>query len=321
MSEYFEALSRLNAPERTPGVDIPRSLYMIPRRDTAYHANRIMTETLNTPLPKYSIPQLFVISLYDDTDVFEFELDKQFTTAQGGRKSIAIRRINFQFDKFEEFVLKQRQFKIRVEQVYVLGGSTINGDYTFQIAASLNEIGSDILDHFKGDTYKAYLAKLLGIEITSITYTDLWDDIYRITITPKNEVDLMVTAMKFTITYDGTDDISRFIPDLGITYIDRGDITKFDNTYEIDMSNTYYPTLENVFTCSSLNPWSPKNIIGWINSSFQNLNRIFPYDNQPMFKLWFDDSRGDRMPVNGLVYGWIELELIIDNENTFAIDE
>ena len=97
MSEYQEALSRLNMPERTPGTTISRSQFPISRKDTPWNYDRILKETLNTPLPKYSIPQrLFIPN--DGSNSYTFPLDKQFTLAKGGRKSIAIREVNMNND-------------------------------------------------------------------------------------------------------------------------------------------------------------------------------------------------------------------------------
>ena len=93
MSEYQEALSRLNMPERTPGMTISRSLFPITRKDTPYNMDRILRETLNTPLPKYSIPQRLVINA-DGSLINSFPLEKHFCLAQGGRKAIAIRERN-----------------------------------------------------------------------------------------------------------------------------------------------------------------------------------------------------------------------------------
>ena len=98
MSEYLDAISRLEAPERPPMVryiqKIPFMEY--PQHDSEKDWNRIVAQGRNSKLPKYSISQRFYINNNDiDQSVYNFDLDKTFVTAMGDRKSIAIREINF----------------------------------------------------------------------------------------------------------------------------------------------------------------------------------------------------------------------------------
>ena len=72
--------------------------------------------------------------------------------------------------------------------------------------------------------------------------------------------------------------------------------------------------------CSTINPWSPGNIIGSVDQFYQNLNRLFPYDNQQEIKLWFTNRYSKSMN-NNFLSGYIDLELIIDNLNNFAMDD
>ena len=49
------------------------------------------------------------------------------------------------------------------------------------------------------------------------------------------------------------------------------------------------------------------------------LNKIFPYDGQNQFSIWFNDTEGNRC-INNLITGYIDLELIIDNTNNISLD-
>ena len=98
MSEYLEAISRLEAPERPPRIQyikkIPFGEY--PNHKTTKVWNKVFSDGRFSKLPKYSIPQRFYITKFElNRYVYDFTLDKTFTTAIGDRKSIAIRGINF----------------------------------------------------------------------------------------------------------------------------------------------------------------------------------------------------------------------------------
>ena len=72
--------------------------------------------------------------------------------------------------------------------------------------------------------------------------------------------------------------------------------------------------------CSTINPWSPGNVISSIDQFYPQLNKLFPYDNQQEIKLWFVDLFGNHI-YNYLLKGYIDIELIIDNLNNFAMDD
>ena len=101
MNEYAESISRLNMQERTPLTSPHEYLHHTPytkpiKRGTPYSRwDKIMKDGRNSKLPKYSISQRFWINSLDlGKDVYQFDLDKTFTTAVGDRKSIAVRNIN-----------------------------------------------------------------------------------------------------------------------------------------------------------------------------------------------------------------------------------
>ena len=73
------------------------------------------------------------------------------------------------------------------------------------------------------------------------------------------------------------------------------------------------------FVASSINPWSKNNIISKVDQTFQGMPRMFPWDNQQHITIWFLNSYG-RIVESPCIKGSIELELIIDNENTFSYE-
>ena len=71
--------------------------------------------------------------------------------------------------------------------------------------------------------------------------------------------------------------------------------------------------------CSTINPYSNQNIIGSLQEKHDMLNKIFPYDRQTNFSLWFNNKDGNRV-VNDYIIGYLDLELIIDNTNNLNLD-
>ena len=101
--EWEEALSRLNAPERAPLPYVPLAYGPVPNPCNYMNWNRIMAETKQSVIPKYSIGQRLMISedqaensyYKDPNGAYVFKLDPTFTFATGVRKSIAVRDVNF----------------------------------------------------------------------------------------------------------------------------------------------------------------------------------------------------------------------------------
>ena len=86
----------------------------------------------------------------------------------------------------------------------------------------------------------------------------------------------------------------------------------------VDLNNILrYGMVDSV--CSTLNPYSVQNIIGSFKEHHDNLNKIFPYDRQTNFSLWFNSKDGQRV-MNRSITGYIDLELIIDNTNNLNLD-
>ena len=94
--EYDEALSRLEATERSPLPYAPLPYGPVPNHCNYMNWNRIMAETRQGVLPKYSILQRIDLGSQNDlvnvsdAKEYTYTLDPSFTFAKGARKSLAI---------------------------------------------------------------------------------------------------------------------------------------------------------------------------------------------------------------------------------------
>ena len=364
MSEYLEAISRLNAPERNPGISISRSLFPIPRRDTPINMNRIMAETLNTPTNKYSIPQTLNIMYCPNERYFTFPLDKHFILAKGGRKSIGIRSLHF-YNDWNSIVNQLNGLKVRynVEVTLLCEGMTeIEKDNYLSTHPNLNNIDwpnliiglGGLVDEkiafiFNGNAdiecnYDEFQASILAevfnlldadanfnnhVEIIhddvigSIKINDVFDDFVLFNSQSFVLVNVSITDIG---TYTGQQHVWTPKSD---TFIDfyYGNHNFNTNTLLLESPALFKPPdipelVDVAHVCSSINPWSPKCIIGPLSRTHDVINRVFPYDNQQEIKIWFVDARGRVLPNYDSIFdGYMELELIIDNENNFAIDQ
>ena len=363
MSEYLEAISRLNAPERNPGISISRSLFPIPRRDTPINMNRIMAETLNSPLPKYSIPQVLSITNGHGETSYTFPLDKQFTLAKGGRKSVGIRAIHYN-TSYDEILKASKKLQIK----YSLN---LSMDFSNVLIADWNKY---LKDHPKA-TYET--ADWSAIDKSAfgpinVNKDNVTCDYYNLDESIANELnstlalaysapdsraivqvvnDNGLIQVKFfgndRVIVPNSSTISVTFTIKSLSYVDGKDSKGADIVVEIPteeyplwidtkliatstttQTSVYFNVIDcktltlPIMTCSSLNPWSPGNIIGPLEKEYEVINRIFPYDNQQEARIWFVDQNKRILPnLNGVFDGYLELELIIDNENNFAIDQ
>ena len=328
MSEYQEALSRLNMPERTPGTTISRSQFPISRKDTPWNYDRILRETLNTPLPKYSIPQrLFIPN--DGSTSYTFPLDKQFTLAKGGRKAIAIREVNMNNElniygdkpyeehlsisitgdlDYTDLLLPNMPAQVHLNLVY----PDVAFPRTFSIEEFYYKISEGICITIDNELNTQLHSVGLDFSVPIHDNTGM-----RFSIGGNASFNLN-QIQNFTVTIGNLNDHQRWSV-LGL----HGDESK---NFEVDYNhNTFYCAFPNAWDgpfslCSTINPWSPGNIIGSLETFYPNLNKLFPYDNQQEIKLWFIDQKGNHI-YNRILSGYIDLELIIDNLNNFAMDD
>ena len=156
MSEYLEAISRLEVQERPPRIryikQIPFGEY--PNHKTTAKWNKVFSDGRFSKLPKYSIPQRFYITKNElGHYVYDFKLDKTFTTAVGDRKSIAIRGINFTHALKEVSVELSGNLSVPKDATYYKDGTI----HTV-LAAVTKESDKDILAYNQSQLLNAIMS-------------------------------------------------------------------------------------------------------------------------------------------------------------------
>ena len=337
-NEDIEAISRLHNPERPipfPNLsydsypyDSNPSLYLRhtphirpPHKETNENKwDRIIKESRQSKLPKYSISQRFWINQPDlGKTVYEFDLDKTFVTAVGDRKSIAVRNISLCGPETRFDCVMRIVPSIWIE--YNDRGSTKIGPKKFPTNSYIEGIFNtkeDILNFVAG-TYSA-LFKEYDIDISNITINR---NIVKFT------VDLALAVInKHNVKNIGfsispiSDSYSLFNKkEIRIEATNKaelpGDSNKSTVTYDCGELISFFQFPRSV--CSTINPYSQQNIIGSFNETHDMLNKIYPYDRQNNFLLWFNDAEGNRIE-NKNITGFIDLELIVDNNNNINLD-
>jgi hypothetical protein len=71
---------------------------------------------------------------------------------------------------------------------------------------------------------------------------------------------------------------------------------------------------------ASFNPYSHGNIIGSIEETFHGGPMLFPYDRNPEVKIWICDQYAIPIETKDVV-GFIDLDLIVDNSNSYSVDD
>lgn len=332
MTEYQEAISRLNIQERTPGVTISRSQFPIERKDTPWNYDRILRETLNTPLPKYSIPQRLFINA-DGSKTYTFPLDKQFTLAKGGRKSIAIREVKLDKDSYitgNTYYIPDDYYRVNVtgilEYKTTAAQQWTQWNMNFYFDFQINH-------EFPITTYYTNLASEVSTRFNNAINTQLGTQnrIYANSYYSDKGFYLVVSATANGYNFRFGDNIIVTIKNLRSSAKQPCLLNLGPNeyyTFETNKNDRFLTltvpdekSLDSPYSlCSTINPWSPGNIISSVDQFYPNLNRLFPYDNQQEIKLWFANRYSKPIP-NNMLSGYIELELIIDNLNNFAMDD
>ena len=341
MSEYLDAISRLEAPERPPMVKYIQKIPFMdyPQHDSEKDWNRVLAQGRNSRLPKYSISQRFNITELDlGQTVYNFDLDKTFITAVGDRKSIAVRTINFNTDS----VIEKFTFTFSLD--FSLGDTLYIDDDVKSMDNDKNYFADEI-------TKKEYTVKsnkkLLNIIADALveSFTKLLNEnginkndvVKSLNIDVKNKTitlevkhvrkDTDATAAKFNFCIgcqDGDED--KFLFDDAHGWSNRGvtptcvndnenKCCKFIYNFESYIQTLFIPAA----VCSTINPYSIQNIIGSPEEYHDMLNKIFPYDRQNSFQLWFNDADGNRI-LNKNITGYLDLELIVDNSNNLNLE-
>ena len=367
--EYEEALSRLNAPERSPLPYAPIPYGPVPNKCNYMNWNRIMAETRQGVLPKYSILQRIDLStqndlvMVSDAKEYTFTLDPSFTFAKGARKSIAVRAVDIYnvipngqsktaVEKFKGKCFLQYNIPNYVEQEVTIHNDETGEDETVKTqvrndipcvvtldlrpisytctndtAVSVNnfarafgdmiyeatseaEYGNGLLD----ENYTVYYnpnTKLIQVEFT----TNIDNDWYftKRTLTPANKRNKPRWVIKNSNVFDmyNTNDDR----DIEILY------SKLEQTNSMLFFITLPATIldyRSASICGSINPWTKNNLIAPLSYSSDTLTKVFPYNGCTEARFWFINENGEKVRWRS-VRGYIDLELIIDNSDSYAM--
>ena len=329
MSEYLEAISRLEAPERPPRIQyikqIPFGEY--PNHKTTKVWNKVFSDGRFSKLPKYSIPQRFYITKNElGRYVYDFTLDKTFTTAIGDRKSIAIRGINFTHELKEVEVHLLTRLYRSTTATYCIDGveqTPANENHSNtkeQIFYTQQQLLSTIASLFV-DNYKVFFPDIEDL-IDDYSYDiDASKIVIKLNhITQGDEDTKWDLKMEIKVENNRDIKIARVNEFENITPTVVNDDVNHKSTITYDLSSYFVKKIiipQSV--CSTINPYSVQNIIGSLDEKHDMLNKIFPYDRHDTFQLWFNDVEGNRMK-NDYITGYLDLELIVDNSNNFSLD-
>ena len=341
MSEYLDAISRLEAPERPPMVKYIQKIPFMeyPQHDSEKEWNRVLAQGRNSRLPKYSISQRFNITELDlGQTVYNFDLDKTFITAVGDRKSIAVRTINFNTDSVIEKFTFTFSLDLNILETFYIDddlkttdnlknyfADEINSkEYSVKsnkhllniIADALVESFTNLLKDYKFD--KNDVVKSLNIDVKNMTITLEVKHLRKGTDAGAAEFNFCIGCQ------DGDED--KFLFDDAHIWTNRhvtptcvnDDVNKcckFIYNFEPYIQSLFIPTA----VCSTINPYSIQNIIGSPEEYHDMLNKIYPYDRQNSFQLWFNDAEGKRI-LNKNITGYLDLELIVDNSNNLNLE-
>ena len=347
--EYDEAMSRLAAPERSPLPYVPPPLGPVPYYKTPGNWNRIMAETRHGVLPKYTIPQRLNIrsdsmsSTTQDGITHIFKLDPTFAFAKGARKSIAVREINITTP-----VLKRIERAAREKMFF--SGLKLSGTYLNDKSEQQKTTDELIKINTRDIDYKACLDKVLTLDslanaigqtlLDAIKSSDapiakLFDshesaylpdtNELQVVLVSKPEANLEITSM---LLKNGSGMYWSIVKSNIIDYYNTTQ-GRIYMTCDVPADNKSViciriPLPMEMFNfgqtsvCCSINPWTKNNVIGPLEYHSDTLTKVFPYDGNPEIRIWLMEQ--DKKIKYATFRGFIDLELIIDNSDSYAIE-
>ena len=357
--EYDEALSRLNAPERSPLPYAPIPYGPVPNKCNYANWNRIMYETRQGNLPKYSIMQRCnfdeqnILNGGDPNDpYFRYRLDPSFTFAKGDRKSIAIREVKIIPPLEKEGVVTNVAlgFLFEFGVTLISNGTHLQFEIT-QNRDNITSVGLNIKLTSDFVLTMQTMAQSLADKIWNTikdkqdkngTYT-MEQIVHYYTGEYIDNTFIFKLWIKLIATIDGT--TTNIDPDNQLFYRDNQTFNRYVNssTLQEEAKRAYYGmerdkdgnnrpviTFEWKITdrpinysygalCSDINPWTAQNVISGYEFQSDSLTKIYPYNGSDEVKFWFLDLNGNSVKYN-YARGYVDLELIIDNSNSFAMD-
>ena len=355
--EYDDAISRLNAPERTPLPYAPIPYGPVPNKCNYANWNRIMLETRQGNLPKYSIMQRCEFDKQNiwsgspvNSNYYVYKLDPSFVFAKGDRKSIAIREVNVHppltaNEKFvgrftNSFTFFTQDNKAFVEnQIETTFESEMNVDYDTTISSMAKKVQEAYVETFSRLKDQNYDPATDPDGFGAYTLMDLLSSVQ--TATTKKS---LFVYLNFKPTYRLNRGRSHFqadeqmliIPPSFANYLNHNAYRIYSRGNQINVKvdengDTYDEILIKYqfankpinfkygSLCSDINPWTAKNVISSYSFTSDALNKVFPFNGNDEIRFWFLDVEGNPVKYD-YARGNIDLELIIDNTNTYALE-
>ena len=339
--EYEEAISRLNAPERSPLPYAPLPYGPVPNKCNYMNWNRIMAETRQGTLPKYSILQRIDFSTQNDlvnvsdAKEYTYTLDPSFTFAKGARKSIAVRAVDIYN------VIPNGQTKTAREQItgkYKLNVTNNGTKTTLNIEFSMSyisyECSNDIAvsmynfaDAIGEMIYTNVNGTTNGNSVLSQDYSPSYNPLnHTITVLFNTNPDYDFSINSTTTLTEGKWKITKSnVFDMYNAELGAADI-KYNFRKTAGLNQLYFQLklpddlldFRKASVCGSINPWTKNNLIAPLTYSSDTLTKVFPYNGCTEARFWFINENGEKTRWR-TVRGYIDLELIIDNSDSYAM--
>ena len=344
--EYDEALSRLEASERSPLPYAPLPYGPVPNHCNYMNWNRIMAETRQGVLPKYSILQRIDLGSQNDlvnvsdAKEYTYTLDPSFTFAKGARKSIAVRAVDiYNVIPNGQTVSAHEQFKCGFRIRYLNGAAP--GQVEFLLSDIDYECSNDL--PVSMNNFARALNRMIYAECYAKDTKVLQSGFSCYYNAEDNEILIqLLSSPSRTITFmaiEGYDDTvwneepawrvsASSIADY-YNLNSTGRLDPIDFTYELladeNMIQIHLPLPRNMIdvrrssVCGNINPWTKNNLIAPLTYTSDTLTKVFPWNGSTEARFWFINDKGEKVRWR-VVRGYIDLELIIDNSDTYAID-
>ena len=346
--EYEEAISRLNAPERSPLPYAPIPYGPVPNHCNYMNWNRIMAETRQGVLPKYSILQRIDLGSQNDlvnvsdAKEYTYTLDPSFTFAKGTRKSIAVRAVDiYNVIPNGQTVTASEKFTGSFKLTYYDGDNLdSNGKASYYrtivTLADLSFICSNDLPVSMANFAEAFGKMLLTQFNAASTRNDVISEYFSQEYDSANRtVSVTITpAPSRNITFDAISSEAGTLPTWVIQqsnildyYNAPASVTEIVINGQLQQSalklSIQLPAdvldIRSAGICGTINPWTKNNLIAPLTYSSDTLTKVFPWNGCTEARFWFINDKGEKVRWR-VVRGYIDLELIIDNTDSYAMD-
>jgi hypothetical protein len=291
---------------------------------SAEHYNKIMREASHSRVPKYALPQRIPFNFINDINSTQTcLLNDGFTFCEGDRKSIGVRRINLTYPTLWPLNMKFNfsiGYATQVTGFFVYDANTLysNRDQDTDIY----RVTCDVIDKL----VKVIKSLKPDASIREFTYYEAYTQSMRFGIQILDVELPNASTMSIDFTTDPDTGAEFYNQDplvVNATQVLTNETDSGDNLYQ---STTFEWTFHHLVDTSflqvsaSFNPYSQFNIIGGLQEVYHNGPMLFPYDRNPEVVIKICDQYG--IPIHSKdILGYIDLDLIVDNSASYAIDD